>query len=570
MPPVKQKPTDVPAPKATPKLPPKTEPRVVYDKFDVKLFGYDNPMTADQAKQILGWEEVVPGGGEHVLVDETGKKVRFANSTRNRPFTPEDARRYTQELLQGRWKLNGETAIVGRSGEVISFQHRGAAVVLAKQRWEKEDHWKERWPDGPPGMPLILVTGAEEDDDTVNTIDTGRPRTQADMLYRSNLFVDYGSSDRRVLARMTDYCVRLLWDRTGADKDAFAPRKTHAELMDFIDRHPRVVACVKHIFTENQVQSVRFLPKEEREKPANQRRLRTQISDYISPGYASGMMYLMGCSTSDPSVYRKGDPRKEDDLDWENWDRANDFWVLFHSDKEFEAVRTAASPYDGVDEAGKKVVLSRHPLGEHATLTERTALLARAWTEWTTGSMTKKNLQLAYVDSGDGPSLVDRPTVGGIDMGPGGEHDDVDPDESDVPTPEQVEERKGAVRPPVEPSADDTMDHLREAHPGKMLFFRGKPGSDYVCYGVDAVAANRIDKTVQLSKTEDGRQVAKVKFGDWDAVVPKLFKAGHSPAVVTPGQHGQLPVVKVVPKPKEEPKLAAPAKTPIKPKPGKK
>ena len=545
MPPVNVKPK-----RESAKAPQKSDdaPAPVYPEFKARVFGPDAPLDFETAKQLLGWEEVPLGGGKHTLVDETGKKVRFRNSTRNRPFTAELSRQYAQDLLRGHWKLNGETVIVGQSGEVISGQHRLAGVVLAEQirTGPQAEHWTDQGLTGPVGMPTVVIFGAAEDDDTVNTVDTGRARSPADMLYRCHLFTSFPASERRTLARMTDHAVRIIWDRTGADQDAFAPRKTHSELMSFIDRHPKLVSCVKHIFTEN-TEGV--------------------ISSHISPGYAAGMMYLMGVSASDPAKYKKDDPREEKSLKFTHWDKANDFWVLFGTSDNFKPVRTARSPYDTTDERGKKVVMERFPMSSDSTLNERVAVLCKAWAAFAAGEpISLKTVELAYLVNEDGvPNLVERPTVGGIDMGPGGEGDGDDATDGEDPTPEQIEERKPkpAPEPKEEPSGDDAikaMEDMRKKHPGRFLAYKQKAGDGYKALGADAGTVAKLMPKIRVG-TAAGVHFALIPPLQWDDLLPKLWKAGHKVSTVSRAFGSGAMVVK---------DLTPPAEPPAKGKSGKK
>ena len=153
------------APAAKPDGRPVKYPEVVTEN----MFG-DTPLTVERAKELLGWEEVPDDEkkAQAAFVDLTGKPVRLRNNTRNRPFYMSLALTWAQEVLRKRWSgpngngktVNGETIIFGRTGEVISFQHRGVGLVFAEQMRTGPDaaRWAEFW-DGPVVMDTIAVFG---------------------------------------------------------------------------------------------------------------------------------------------------------------------------------------------------------------------------------------------------------------------------------------------------------------------------------------------------------------------------------------------------------------------------
>lgn len=191
--------------------------------------------------------------------------------------------------------------------------------------------------------------------------------------------------DAKVLARTVQYAVRLLWYRIGADPDAFAPGRPDAEAMDFVANHLHVHEAAKHIWKAN--------GKDER------------IRKYISPGYAAGLLYLMGSSASDPRAYHNSDKPDEKSLDWSLWTKACNFFTgIADGSQEMHAVRTALS---AADEGG---ALSNG---------ERWAIIIRAWRLYSANKeITEKDLELDYVTNDYGVRvLAECPTVGGIDLG---------------------------------------------------------------------------------------------------------------------------------------------------------
>ncbi len=386
---------------------------IVYPQVKVTLRAGANPMNQEDAKKILGWTEV---DKEPLFTDLNGKKIACSNNVGNRPFSRANADTVQQQVLRKRWKLNGETMILGESGLCLSVQHRLIGFILACQEWSLHP---DKWPlwTTEPTMDCILVFGISEDDETVNTLDTGKTRSLTDVIYRSEYFKGMPSKDRKQVARLCDYAVRLLWHRTGA-QDAFAPRRTHAESLDFINKHPRILECVKHIFEEN-----------------GEGEDGNKIGKWLSPGCASAMLYLMGCAKSNSKDYYTADQRSESLLTWD-FDTAADFWsLLAGGSKELNAVQVAI----------KKL------LQEGAgSLNERLAIICKAWhSKLKHGTVRLNDLSLSYSTFEDVKTLIDAPTVGGIDRGDPGETDTEDDDEG-------VQERAALER---KAKNDSTADH---------------------------------------------------------------------------------------------------------------
>lgn len=409
-------------------------------------------VTVELAKEYLGWEEEtddVKFGPDYLFTDLTGKKIRCRNNTRNRPLDERWAYTIAQEHLQRRWRINGEAIVVGRCGEVLSGQHRLVGLVLAEQlRQADPEHWSENWP-GEVTMDTVIVFGVDERDDVVNTLDTGKSRSFADVLYRSELFAKYAPKDRKTYARASDYATRLLWTRTGAKEDAYAPTKTHAEGMAFLYAHPSLIdQCVKHVVTEENKGS---------------------ITQFVPLGTAAGMCYLMAATNSDPAKYAK--THEEKALNLKLLDRAQEFWVaLSGGSNELKAVRDAVKSLTDPD------------TGDGGTAAERQAILVKAWHRFAVNeSVTPASVKLRYVTSAeDGSRILDEsPVIGGIDLGDG-KTADPEPEGDDV-TVQQVAEAAAKVRadkgesaPPVVKKDTQIMDQLtalRKGTPGHVLVF---------------------------------------------------------------------------------------------------
>jgi hypothetical protein len=310
------------------------------------------------------------------------------NNLINRYPMPGQIALLCQEILRKQWQLNGETIIIGKTGLVLDGQHTLIALVFANQKWtDKQGQYQAIWPTAPT-ISKVVVYGIEETDAVVNTINTGRPRTLTDVIYRSEYFQGVKVNARRKLAKMTDHAVRQLWDRTGAGMDAFTARKTHAEALDFIARHPRVFEAIKHIYEENGTDG--------------------RLKPYLGPGYSSALMYLMaGCTTDrdkdDGTGYTNVPAPSENQIDFEHWDKASEFWVkLAAGDKGMAPIKAAIAD-----------------IGDGITLDERMAIVVKGWNAWVEhGKITAKDLQLVYATNEAGNDVLSEiPIVGGIDLG---------------------------------------------------------------------------------------------------------------------------------------------------------
>lgn len=426
------------------------ERKVRYQDVTVKVYRGEDAITHEQAQSILGWQEetkAVKFGQDYLLKDANGNKVRCLHNAKNRPFYQENTDSLVQELLNKRWQFNGEAIIVGKYGTLLNGQHSLIALILANQIRNSEDERLRSYYDGiwgegiPITMEKVVVRGVEETDDVINTMDTCRPRSYADVLYRSDVYADAKGSERKTLCKMSEWAVKMAWHRTGAVDNPFAPRRTHSEAVEFLHNHPHLGESVLHIFQENRPEKVEGQPAG---KPP--------ISRFISPGYAAGLLYLMAASgTSDEQgqEYRAAEKLSEKNIDVSRWDRACEFWVCLAKSPSFDAVREALGR------------LADPSTGASGRREEKEAILAKAWNVFVTERDPKlSDLKLHYDKDKDGIHVLrDDPTqhFGGIDLGPG-EHqtgDDEDADAAEM-TEEELEARKNQVK---EESLNGTRDN---------------------------------------------------------------------------------------------------------------
>lgn len=364
---------------------PKRTQATIYPNVSVKICQGDKAITCDLAKKLLGWESEEDGKPiyeDYLLVDNLGHKVRCLHNTRNRPMEKEWALTLAQEVLNRRWRLNLQTIIVGKYGQITNGQHRLIGLVLACQTWKTDHHWKALWPTEPT-LESLIAFGGDEDDEYTRTLDNVKTRTLADVLYTNPLFAKYSPKDRKVMVRAVDYAVRLLWKRTGMVHNAFTPRQTHSEAIDFIARHPRVLEGTRLLLEEDYTKLVRKT---------------------LGIGYASALLYLMAASNDSLEVYQ--DSPCEESLTLAEWDKAAQFWVGLQADPIFQVLREVLTNLTNRDDEG--VV---------GGLDERLATVIKAWKCYINEEpLDLVALQLNYdIDEAGFKTLNDPQTLGGLD-----------------------------------------------------------------------------------------------------------------------------------------------------------
>lgn len=470
------------------------------------------PITVEFAKEYLGWQ-VIPDEDketEPLFTDLEGKRIFCANNTRNRIFTESWSMSLAQELLQLKWRLNGETIVVGKTGEIISGQHRLIGLVLAEQlRQQDLDHWKTNWPDEVT-MNTILVFGIEESDDVVNTTDGVKPRSFSDVLYRSELFTKYKDANKKkAMARACDNAVKVIWDRAGIKDDAYAPIRTHQEGMDFLYRHPKLLDCVSYVVNEEHKGS---------------------ISGSIPIGSAGALCYLMGVCKSNPETYVSA--RAEASLDTDMIGKAQEFWMDYASQSVTtlnalrESIKSLVNPTTGKDEG------SFH---------EKTGLFIKAWNLYSAGKeVTKEAIKLKYVKNEETGTQVldDHPLIGGIDIPPKKRTVKADPD---VTVKEVADAAKKVKEDGLAKKKDQVnnpsplfthMSKIRTKYPDHVLFFEA--GETYTLYGRDADHA--ISYLGQKAgKVVDGMKTVTFKKTQLKPAHEGLNEAGYSIATVEQG-----------------------------------
>lgn len=501
---------------------------ILYPEVRVDICQGDGALTAEQARQLLVWEtdeDYAKRMGsdkvkfeEPLLKDEFGRAVVCWNNTKNRPFSESWSRQLSQDILNRNWRFNLETIVISRTGEVTSGQHRLIALVLASQTWEKnKGRWEKNWPTEPV-IETLVAFGGSEDASVLRTVDNVRPRTLSDVFYTSPLFRDMKSGDRKECSRMLDAAVDMLFRRTQASERSGQKYQTHSTSMEFLDRHKRLLDCVKHLYEENKERAISVLK--------------------LSPGACAAAMYLMAASDTDGDVYRNAQPfpsEKAIDVDW--WDKASDFFVaLAAKDPALNPVRKALGAL--VDE--------ETGLGGRAT--EKFCVLAKAWNLFKADQkLTEEDCSLIYRTDGEGIKHLDEhPDFGGIDLG------EKHREPEDEPTPEEVEAAKKKIKDERAAELNRKAEEARaakannqsagqevfakwesakEERPNFIILFRSKTGGA-MTYGSDADKAARLAGCKLVKNPTDPAPKVLVPATEVRGVLDKLVGAGQRVAVI--------------------------------------
>lgn len=368
-----------------------TEPKVLSGDIAKQLLQWktEEDIANEQPKDKDGNTPKVDFGSDYLLTDFYGNKVRCLANINNRPYYSQLANDWKLEILRRKWKFNGESIIVDETGMDQDGQHRLIGLVLAIQEWEldskkevSEQKWQKLWKEE-PYIESVVVLGVSSDDETINTMNTGKKRSETDVLYRSEWLAGKSEKERLALAKICGSAIKLLWTRTSYGEASNAPRRPHSELFEFLARHERLKECTTSIY---QIAEGNDLAK------------------MLPLGSAAALMYLMGSSATELEVYNG--VNSEEAIDWSLWDKAYDFFTdIADNGKETELLRE---------------ILLEIPtdLGGSYGRNLRLGTVIKGWYCYSDGKkMTKEKVQMETTFNGDGQAVLgEHPRVGGIDV----------------------------------------------------------------------------------------------------------------------------------------------------------
>lgn len=495
-------------------------------------------VTAATMKLMLGWEAESEykertkskiGLTDFMLLDEAGEKVQCWNNVRNRPFNEADAKKYAQEILKRRWRLNLETIIFSKTGICLSGQHRGVGLILATQMWQRNPEKYPQWT-GEPFIESLIAAGCDEDDEVLQTFDNTRPRDVSDALYTSGLFAsNISPKDKLVLSAMGKAAVKKLWQRTGMDAVPKEQRtyETVAEDMDFLKtRHPKLLQCLKHVFEENKDRGIGTL--------------------HVSAGDIAACLYLAGSCSSGLQAYLDAG-RNESALDWANWDKAEEFVTLLAQSTPEEADLNAVRQVFG------ELVDIGNGTGRPV---EKLVCLAKAWALHLAGEpIDKEAIKPEYLPPNDAGivQLAEYPGFGGIDAGAKPEPDErndapVEPEEVRERIAKEQAERVAAARA----KSKQPLERSANANAATVPIDNGKPDAEVA---IDIMALlDRVGNTTLTIITEEVESITSSEQAR--RVLTDLLRQKR--VRQAPGDRWEK-IAKAAPK-NGKPKAAAPAK----------
>lgn len=357
---------------------------VYSDEFEVKVVNHNREMTAEDGKEIIGWKTEAEGDkpfeDNFVLRDREKNKVQLLNNATNRPYSRTDAERYADAMANGIWELNGETGTIDDKGNLISFQHRIIALILANQAKKGEKAKKVT-------IPAIIVKGVSSKKEVADTADTGRSRKLTDVVFRNKEF-SKKLSVKELKGLAKDYAVatRLTWIRCNGETVSGSGRFEHVEAVAFQKKHPLLKECVNFIFEEN---------------GGNSKDDGRKISQFVSLGYAGALMYLMTtCKTN----LNKGE------ISTTQRDKAEKFWTTLASgissgNDLWSALRKKLQSIDASGAKGRDEICG---------------IIVKAWEIFQAGNadkaITPKELSLKVKVEDGKKKFAESPRFGGLDV----------------------------------------------------------------------------------------------------------------------------------------------------------
>jgi len=141
---------------------------------------------------------------------------------------------YAEHMVKGRWKYNGDSIRVSKSGVLLDGQNR----LLASQKAKQE-------------LICDLVVGLE--DDVFNTIDQGRVRFKSDLVAR-DIGGQFSSSSAKLLTAAVTKIIKhrnFLAQSTGSGRDGkFLSKFTTESVIDYINDHPKILEQLEYVKAE--------------------------------------------------------------------------------------------------------------------------------------------------------------------------------------------------------------------------------------------------------------------------------------------------------------------------------
>lgn len=163
-----------------------------------------------------------------MTVDPNTACAMKQHNTRNRPLRERDVLRLARAMSSGNWKFNGDSIRFSKTGVLLDGQHRLEAIIVSGTAQEMD-----------------VMFGLE--DDVFDTIDTGRSRTGADVMFIAGN-VKYANEVASTIRLMVAY--QLI----KADEVSYPPPRvslTPQELLEESRKYPGIVEAVQSVASCN-------------------------------------------------------------------------------------------------------------------------------------------------------------------------------------------------------------------------------------------------------------------------------------------------------------------------------
>lgn len=246
-------------------------------------------MTPDWVREAMGLEEDPKKGSLRI-----GKKTYTARNNRNnRPIRPADRKRYCEEMLSGSWEFTGESISFDTSGDLISGQHRGLAVLDAEAAIASDP---ARYRGVKLEYPQVVAYGVKPK--AADKTDTGVSRNATDVIYRRGVFKDLELKEAKKCSADLAVAQRLVWLRLRGKPVSKGGRQINHEMLQTLKQHPGLEVAVRFIYELDRAQ---FTVVSETDEEGNDVLVREEIkaagsiSNKISRGYAAALLYLAAC-----------------------------------------------------------------------------------------------------------------------------------------------------------------------------------------------------------------------------------------------------------------------------------
>lgn len=401
----------------------KIERKVLYPKLNPIISEGKSAITAEKAKELLGWEEESEKNPlDNFLFTHNGKKIRLNNDMGNRDIKWDWVDQFAQDVLTRDWAgpttmpgetINGEAILITRMGQVAQGQKRLLAIILAKEEWEKKgSRWKTNWKTEPV-LETLIVYGISDDPRVIQTLDNTQPRTLADVYQTTGIFTGTATrKEKSLAAKSLAAATNLLWERLVTRETALDKCQTHSASQRFLANHKRLLQCLENIYKLNQDRVLSLMQ--------------------LSPGHCSTVLYLMGASKTNFDDYHSVIIPTEKKVNWDNWDRANKFWAdLAETKSKLNKVISSA-----LGKLENPLIPGQPPTTLGGRLSEKICIIAHAWELYLARKeITEEAITPAYATVDGRLILVDAINFGGIDLG------SRQKEKEEEPTPEELKSR---------------------------------------------------------------------------------------------------------------------------------